>query len=312
MDSDVFATRVAPLLLVDQLLQLRAVNRAWLATIDSLLPYKSVFVACKNRGKDSAAMRYLLAHGRVQSPVEENDAVISCLNSLEETQWVCSKRNLDKEEWLGFAGSLDVFNYLSEGLTRDQILVMLPMLVCQGQLAMLESVMDSLNVTRHDQACSHHELLVTLFQRDSVPGVAWWVDRLGLTRDEIVLQSENFVFRWSCINGYLEFAQWLTDRFQIDRDDVRASDNFVLRKACSNGHLHIAQWLTESFQLGGDDIRSEFNFAFNYSCYQGHIAVAQWIVDRFQLTKEEGRKALSYAYTRPDVKEWLGARFQLF
>jgi hypothetical protein len=62
MDENVFVTRTAPLMPLDCLLQLRAVSKAWRATVDTLLPYKAAFTV--TRVVDRRAARYLLLYGR--------------------------------------------------------------------------------------------------------------------------------------------------------------------------------------------------------------------------------------------------------
>ena len=136
----------------------------------------------------------------------------------------------------------------------------------------------------------------------------------GLTTDD-ARTFDNEALRMACRYGYLEVAQWLTDRFQLTADDARANYNLALRYACRNGHLEVAQWLTDRFQLTADDARTNYNEALRMACRYGHLEVAQWLTDRFQLTAEHARtfnnEALREAYNGGYIAviEWLNERF---
>ena len=100
-----------------------------------------------------------------------------------------------------------------------------------------------------------------------------------LTREEAVACS-NWALRWSCQNGHLAVAQWLTDRFRLTREDAVAHNNSILRGSCEKGHLAIAQWLTDRFQLTRDDVLTDSSYALRWSYRNGHLGVAQWLVDQ--------------------------------
>ena len=92
----------------------------------------------------------------------------------------------------------------------------------------------------------------------------------------------------SCVNGYLEVAQWLVQEFELTEEDSLCNNNYVFHYCCANGHLEVAQWLVKEFKSIEEDIRSEHNYnnQFNTACENGHLEVAQWLVKEFKLNRD--------------------------
>jgi len=106
--------------------------------------------------------------------------------------------------------------------------------------------------------------------------VAQWLHSRGAN----IHAKDNFAFRWSCEHGQLGVARWL----HLQGANIHAEDDYAFRWSCLNGHLGVARWL----HLWGADIHAEDNFAFKWSCENGHLEVAQWLCEiepRYHITR---------------------------
>ena len=108
-------------------------------------------------------------------------------------------------------------------------------------------------------------------------------------KDKPNIHADNdLAFRYACINGYINIAQWLYEL--EDKPNIHALDDFAFIYACFYGHINIAQWL-----FGFDDkpnIHALDDFAFRFACYKEHINIASWLVsicDDYHIEIEYGK-----------------------
>lgn len=80
-------------------------------------------------------------------------------------------------------------------------------------------------------------------------------------------------------DGLLEEAKWLSERFELTRDDVTARSNAIFRLACSNGCTDTVIWVFERFKLTPEDARSCSNFALRGAAAGGHEAIVRFLVE---------------------------------
>jgi hypothetical protein len=81
--------------------------------------------------------------------------------------------------------------------------------------------------------------------------------------------------RRSCAGGYLAVTKWLTERFGLTANDIRAERNEALIENYLNGQLETAKLLMERFNLTAEDVCSENNWVLlRRSCANGHLKVA--------------------------------------
>jgi hypothetical protein len=83
-------------------------------------------------------------------------------------------------------------------------------------------------------------------------------------------------FRESCINGYIDIAEWL---FNLDKCiNIHINNEQIFRFVCANGYLDVAMWLyyisLESTEI---KIGIRDNYAFRYACMNKHKHVAEWL-----------------------------------
>ena len=91
-------------------------------------------------------------------------------------------------------------------------------------------------------------------------------------------------FQKMCKIGNLHSAQWITQYFDLTREDVRSNNNYALRYSCENGHLEVTQWLTQYFNLTQEDARSNDNYALRWSRRNGHAHIIDWLKNTFGIS----------------------------
>ncbi len=58
--------------------------------------------------------------------------------------------------------------------------------------------------------------------------------------------DNEYAFRWSCKNGYLDLVKWLW-KISDEKIDIHADNEYAFRWSCKNGYLDVAKWLLELF-----------------------------------------------------------------
>ena len=100
---------------------------------------------------------------------------------------------------------------------------------------------------------------------------------------DIHMDNEN-AFRICCEYGHIEFAKWLVLLGELvghTKININIFNNIVFINSCANGYIDIARWLV---LLGETDSYNKINnchannHAFNLCCYYGHIEIARWLI----------------------------------
>lgn len=104
----------------------------------------------------------------------------------------------------------------------------------------------------------------------------------------IDIHTENeYAFRWSCSNGYIDVAKWL---LKLDSNiNIHICNDYAFRYSCGNGHLHVAKWLLNLDK--NIDISAYYNEAFLNSCSRGHLDVVKWLINRVVNINENTKTA---------------------
>lgn len=90
--------------------------------------------------------------------------------------------------------------------------------------------------------------------------------------------DNNFLFRNSCENGYVDIVKWLLENSK-NPINIRMMNEYPFRISCKNGYLELAKLL---YQLGIDNndpinITAKHHYAFIRSSENNHIETAKWL-----------------------------------
>ena len=73
-----------------------------------------------------------------------------------------------------------------------------------------------------------------------------WESTADDKKSEILHANDDHAFRWACLNGYHEIAEWLWGLCQTSEEIsamLHAKDDDAFREACKYGHIETAKWL---------------------------------------------------------------------
>lgn len=137
-----------------------------------------------------------------------------------------------------------------------------------------ENIPSEINILRW--ACMSGELEI----------VKWVIDNFEITT-EIIRQDNSFCFIHCIGNGYIELAEFLRDKFSLNRGDAAACDNSGIIWACLNGKLDMVKWLCENFELTKQDILDSQSEAIINCCLSGFFNILKYLNDTFKLNKND-------------------------
>lgn len=132
--------------------------------------------------------------------------------------------------------------------------------------------------------------------------------------DQMKIKSVNDIFTTSCEKGFLDYAIYLVDNYDIDII-MNISDAFI--KSCQYGHIDIAKWLVKLEESGDYDrnyVHAIAEYAFIKSCYYGHLNIAKWLVELRESdsgTKFDINVGIDHAFINScicgnsDIAKWL-------
>jgi hypothetical protein len=109
-------------------------------------------------------------------------------------------------------------------------------------------------------------------------------------------KDNDFAFRESCKNGYLEVVKWLYDvGLQLNSPiNIHEDEERAFRWSCWCGHLEVSKWLYDlSLQLNSPiNIHVIGEHAFRWSCMNGYLEVAKWLCslcDKYSIKIDNGK-----------------------
>jgi hypothetical protein len=82
---------------------------------------------------------------------------------------------------------------------------------------------------------------------------------------------QDFVFAFTCNNGYLDTVKWL---FSLGHFNNNENNNLLFCNACNKGYIEMAKWF---YSLGIIDINFRNGCSFIDSCLGGHLELSRWL-----------------------------------
>lgn len=72
--------------------------------------------------------------------------------------------------------------------------------------------------------------------------------------------------------GYLVVFQWIVSEYKLDLTNILLGPSIYFERACVNGHLEMARWLYQKY-----DYMVNVDVAFLWSCASGKVPIVQWL-----------------------------------
>ena len=98
------------------------------------------------------------------------------------------------------------------------------------------------------------------------------------------------------INNYVRIADWLIEKYQIDRTIIVSNCNLTFRSACKFGSFEFLEFLYNKFTITKNEVLMENSDAFTQSCKNNHINVVKWLITKFDLLEFEINTNNNYIY----------------
>ena len=114
-----------------------------------------------------------------------------------------------------------------------------------------------------------------------------WESTADDKKSEILHANDDHAFRWACLNGYHEIAEWLWGICPEEQQSemLHAANDHVFRWACNDGLIDIAKWL---WSKSSDDKKSKMlhagrdRNAFWHASGNDHQDLAKWIFSLYE------------------------------
>ena len=308
INVDIFETRIAPLLGLRTLLELRTCSRAMRALVDGMLRWR---VAILLSASSDAVDWDLLSARELEMQVRFG------------FNWIPATRQCGRQVWLCASCRLPMLLDVTQTLCRSLLPAHIPH----------DSIKQNLLQVMFETSCRFGNLSTaqwlaneyrSYFDQESLGTIhssflwscangyraqlLWLCERFGFRRTDIVSDAGQ-ILMLCCFNNQLSTVQWLVEHFDLSKEIVGCDNNAALESSCAGGHVNVAGWLKAFLGLTKDDVlRTD---AFVRACSGGHIATAKWLLQEFCISREElqrvGLAALTAALGNDHVHvaEWL-------
>ena len=90
-------------------------------------------------------------------------------------------------------------------------------------------------------------------------------------------------FYYSCRNGHLEIAKWLTLNYHLNIDDVKYNNYDVIRSVCKNGRLNVLEWLIDHFGLDSTMLENNPKIIREMNMYK-KTDIKEWLFKKLNYT----------------------------
>ena len=140
-------------------------------------------------------------------------------------------------------------------------------------------------------------LVIELCEKDEYQLILLLDEGYEITAADVEHIDARQMLGYACVNGNLELAVWLANRFEFGAQDVV---DIHLERVCSNGHARILGWLTDRFHLTAKYIRTR-SMLFN-ACLSGDLDFVRWLVGRSDYGARRARGPPPSSTTRVHVR----------
>lgn len=123
----------------------------------------------------------------------------------------------------------------------------------------------------------------------TLPEAARCFEILKILRCECI---DSFMLQFACINGKIEVAEYLKEKYSITKDDhpeiIRSSfdgcNTSTISQIYMYSNLESIMWFTDAF-----DIQiTHFDFIFAWACIDGRLDILIWMKQKFGNSKNSG------------------------
>ncbi|KAH3768069.1 hypothetical protein Pelo_160 [Pelomyxa schiedti] len=281
--------------------------------------FSSYFTQCAPRPDSAASLHWLIATFCTNRDVDESNLLSEALKcacrggNVTSTEIIMSflsaeaVRKLPKHDWDAKC-IIWVCEKIGEPLPRS----VFEKSCLLDNVPLVQSLAVMLAITPLEVRAERHRLLMLVLGSKKFQVAQWLLDYYGIMRGQAP-----YVLRLVCGAGNVDFAQWVTTRFNFSRRVVQNNKNRILRACCRDGLAPMVKWLVVQFALTIQDARSCDNGAFRACIESGQLPLVQWLTDHFNLTPDDARSRNNYAlwvaswWNRLDIVKWLVERFNL-
>ena len=120
----------------------------------------------------------------------------------------------------------------------------------------------------------------------------------NLNKNIDISYENNYAFRWSCRNGHLNVANWLSKMVILTQYQIDMSFAW----SCEMGEYDIMLWLYETYSV---NINGLDNYGFSWSCINGHLNVVKWLITKHKFIVDDFTMKFTLMLDNDEMKSWI-------
>lgn len=161
------------------------------------------------------------------------------------------------------------------------------------------------DMTRTDIRLNSNAALFAACRSDNVELVKWMVGHFKLQPKDSI-RAYTSALQIACNQGNLDMAKYVTDCFEFTTQFVKTRSKSIAISFDFGRNIDIMKWMTKKFKIGIDDIRAYDNHVLKFICSRDIDTIA-WVIGTFALTNDDLYNLFKYAciYGHPKTAKWL-------